>query len=298
MSTASLHTEPLHPLFGARVHGVDLSAPLDAEPLAALRTAFDEHSVLLFPDQHLQAADQVRFSEAFGPLEAAITAQSSRGPGRHLAFLSNVDEAGAIVPPDDRKQLFHAANRLWHTDSTFKPRPALASLLYALEVPRRGGETEFVSTRAAWRELPADRQRAIAPLWAVHDFQRSRDLVAPGLVDEAVQRMLPPVARPLVRTNPRTGQRALYIASHAVGIEGMGVAQSRRLLDELLDWCTRAPGVYRHRWSAGDLVMWDNRCTMHRGRPWDAQVERRVMTRSTVIDTGYDDEPEIRARAA
>jgi alpha-ketoglutarate-dependent 2,4-dichlorophenoxyacetate dioxygenase len=110
--------------------------------------------------------------------------------------------------------------------------------------------------------------------------------------------MLPSVARPLVRTNPRTGERALYIASHAVSIEGMGVAQSRRLLDELLDWCTRAHCVYRHRWSAGDLVMWDNRCTMHRGRPWDAHVERRVMTRSTVVDTGYDDEPEIRARAA
>lgn len=295
---ASFELEPLHPMFGAAVRGLDLSRPLSGETLSRLRDAFDEHSVLLFPDQHLTTEAQVRFSEAFGPLEQAITRLSESGPGLHVALLSNVGEDGAIISPDHRRQQFHAANRFWHTDSSFKPQPALASLLHAVEVPASGGETEYVSTRVAFDALEPQRRAALEELWAVHDFQRSRDMVAPGLVEEDVQRMLPPVARPLVRVNPRNGKRALYVASHAVGIEGMDDAQSRGLLDELLAWCTRPERVYTHRWTPGDLVMWDNRATMHRGRPWNAAGERRVMTRTTVIDTGYDAEPEVRARAA
>jgi alpha-ketoglutarate-dependent 2,4-dichlorophenoxyacetate dioxygenase len=155
-----------------------------------------------------------------------------------------------------------------------------------------------VSTRTAFEALPAERREALRQLWCIHDFRRSRDLVAPGLVDERVRKMLPPVARPLVRTNPRNGRDALYIASHAVQVEGMDVPTSRRMLDGLLEWCTRPECVYTHRWTPGDLVMWDNRATMHRGCPWDATTQRRVMARTTVIDTGYDDEPVVRARAA
>jgi alpha-ketoglutarate-dependent 2,4-dichlorophenoxyacetate dioxygenase len=289
---------PLHPAFGARVLGVDLKAPLAADTFEALQEAFDEHSVLVFPDQHLDTDEQVRFSALFGPLEQAITRKADRGVGLHVATISNVDADGALVPPDDRGQLFHTANQFWHTDSTFKPQTALASLLSAEQVPGSGGETEFVSTRAAFHALPARRQQALQGLWAVHDFQRSRDMVAPGLVRREVQEMLPPVARPLLRRNPRNGRTALYIASHAVCIEGMTEHDSRILLDELLAWCTRPEYIYTHRWTPGDLVMWDNRATMHRGRPWNAAVERRVMARTTVIDTHYDDEPEVRARAA
>jgi len=300
MSTSGhgLTFEPLHRAFGARVGGIDLKTDLSAETLEALQVAFDEHSVLVFPGQHLEMQQQVCFSALFGPLEEAITRKADSGVGLYVADLSNVDDDGAIVAPDSSGQLFHAANQLWHTDSTFKPQTALASLLSAAQVPGSGGETEYVSTRAAFQALPAERQQALEGLWAVHDFQRSRDMVAPGLVEREVQNMLPPVARPLLRRNPRNGRPALYIASHAVCIEGMTVNDSRVLLDELLQWCTRPECIYTHRWAPGDLVMWDNRATMHRGRPWNAAAERRVMTRTTVIDTHYDDEPEVRARAA
>ena len=287
---ASLEVEPLHPLFAAKLHGLDLSQRLADEVLAGVLQAFETHSVLVFPAQDLDAASQVTFSEHFGPLEKAISRQSDSGPGLHVSHLSNVDDSGEIIPPDDRKQLFNAANRFWHTDSSYKPQTALASLLYAVEVPPSGGETEYASTRAGLRALPPEKQALVENLWAIHDFQRSRDMVAPDLVDESIRNMLPSVARPLVRTNPLNGEHALYIASHADHIEGMTRDESRPLLDELLDWCTQPERVYTHQWSVGDLVMWDNRCTLHRGRPWDAQRERRVMTRTTVIDAGYDEE--------
>lgn len=295
-SESTLDIETLHPLFAARVLGLDLADALAKQVVEAIVEAFETHSVLVFPGQQLDSAAQVRFSELFGPLELAISRQSNEGPGRHVSHLSNVDDAGELIPPDDRQQLFNAANRFWHTDSSYKPQPALASLLYAVVAPTRGGETEFASTRAAFRELGREKQASLEPLWAVHDFRRSRDMVSPGLVDECLQRMLPPVARPLVRVNPRTGERALYIASHADYVEGMTREASRPLLDELLDWCTQPRFVYTHRWAAGDLVMWDNRSTMHRGRPWDAERERRIMTRTTVIDIGYDGEPGNGAR--
>lgn len=293
MSPASMpfETEPLHPLFGLKLHGLNLSRPLSEAALAAVVRAFEEHSVLVFPGQELDPASQVAFSRNFGPLEDAISRQADSGLGLNISHLSNVDDAGNIVPPDDRRQLFHAANRFWHTDSSYKPKTALASLLYAVEVPSKGGETEYASTRVGLRTLSPDRRARIESLWAVHDFRRSRDMIAPNLIDESMRRMLPPVARPLVRTNPANGERALYIASHAVCIEGMTPEESRPILDELLDWCTQPERVYTHRWSVGDLVMWDNRCTLHRGRPWDAMSERRVMTRTTVIDVGYDGEP-------
>lgn len=293
---SAFEIEPLHPMFGARLHGLDLSAPLSASALSEVVEAFERYSVLVFPAQKIDSAAQVRFSECFGPLENAISRQSDSGSGVHVSHLSNVDDAGRIVSPDDRQQLFNAANRFWHTDSSYKPQPALASVLYAIEVPSSGGETEFASTRVAFRSLPQEKRSSIEQLWATHDFQRSRDMVAPNLVDERLQRMLPPVARPLVRVNPKSGERSLYVASHAVHIEGMTREASRSLLDELLGWCTRPEYVYTHRWTVGDLVMWDNRCTLHRGRPWNASNEPRTMTRTTVIDVGYEREPGIETR--
>ena len=295
---ARLDGEPLHPRFAARVRGVDLRRALPDEQFAALRDAFETFSLLVFPGQRLAPAEQVAFSERFGPLEKAITRLSDSGPGIHVAALTNVAADGSLIPPGERQQQFNAANRLWHTDSTFKPQTALASLLFAIEVPASGGETEYASTRAAWEDLAPEKQAAVQDLWAVHDFRRSRDLVAPGLVSPEVQRMLPPVARPLVRVNPVNGRRSLYVASHAVSVEGMDDAAGRALLDELLRWCTQPQYRYLHRWTPGDLVMWDNRATLHRGRPWNAARDRRVMARTTVIDTGYDDEPAVRARAA
>ena len=282
-------------MFAAELRGIDLSKSLSEATLAAVVQAFEMHSVLVFPEQKLDSASQVRFSKYFGPLEEAISRQSDVGSGIHISHLSNVDDQGEIIPPDNREQLFHAANRFWHTDSSYKPQPALASLLYAAEVPSEGGETEYASTRAGFYMLPPEKQAMVEKLRAIHDFQRSRDMVAPDLVETHVRKMLPPVARPLVRVNPRTGKRSLYIASHADYIESMTREESRPLLDELLDWCTRPECVYTHQWTVGDLVMWDNRCTLHRGRPWNATTERRIMSRTTVIDIGYDEELGIEA---
>jgi alpha-ketoglutarate-dependent 2,4-dichlorophenoxyacetate dioxygenase len=287
--------EPVHADFGVRVLGVDLSEPLGDETLADIDAAFQAHSVLVFPGQHLSPESQVAFSAHFGPLEKAITCLSKEGVGQHIAHLSNVAADGSLIPPTERQQLNNAANHLWHTDSTYKPQTALASMLHALEVPPEGGETEYASTRVGFRALSPALQQQVRGLWAVHDFRRSRNLVAPGLIPESVRAALPPVSRPMVRVNVANGEESLYIASHATVIEGWSESDSRELLDRLLQHCTTADRVYTHRWQPGDMVMWDNRCTLHRGRPWQATTHRRVMNRTTVIDVGYDSEPGIRA---
>lgn len=277
---------PLHPLFGASVRGLDFSSQhsFDEHTAAQLRHALDQYSLLVFPAANVSTQQQVRFSEMFGPLEVAISGLSEDSVGRHISNLSNVDADGNVVNPDHKSMLSHAANRLWHTDSTFKKTPALASILSAVALPPSGGDTEFASTQAAWQDLTPTMQAKIDKAFAVHDFSHSRAKVSPGLVDEELRSKLPPQLRPLVRTNPTTGRRSIYIASHAKSVEGMEATQALALIDQLLDHCTQQKYVYVHRWQPGDLVMWDNRATLHRGRPWDDSQHARVMYRTTVED--------------
>ena len=277
----------LHPRFAARIQDIDLAHELTSQEVAELSGALDRHSVLVFPRQELKPAQQVRFSSYFGPLEQAITRMGDDATGRQIALLSNLNDDGSLAALDDRRMLFHRGNEMWHTDSTYKPQTALASLLYAVEVPPSGGQTEFASTRAAYADLDAALQQRVDKGYATHSLAYSRAKVAKGLMSEQLQKSLPPVERPLVRVNPSTGERSLYVASHAFEVRGMDESAGRAFVEELLDCCTRDEYIYRHDWQVGDLLMWDNRSTLHRATPFDAAEHRRIMRRTTVIDAQY-----------
>jgi len=282
----SLTMRRLHPLFGAEIVGVDVKS-VDPPTFQAVVDAFNEHSVLLFRGQSLTDEQQIAFSRRFGPLEATIRSIASRsGTPDHIANLSNVDADDRLIPAGDKRNVFNAGNQMWHTDSSFKKVPAHASLLSGREIPPAGGETQFASMRVAYERLPADVQRLLEDKVAVHSFAYSRGLVDDGLLPPEHAAQVPPVRQALVRVNPVNGRKAFYVGSHACEIVGMPTAEARALLRELRVAATRPELVYTHRWQVGDLVMWDNRCMLHRGRPWDESRYRRVMHRTTVAGDG------------
>jgi alpha-ketoglutarate-dependent 2,4-dichlorophenoxyacetate dioxygenase len=211
-------------------------------------------------------------------------------------ILSTIDENGKVVPADHRLALRNKANQLWHTDSTFKRVPALASVLSARIIPARGGETEYVSTRLAWERLEDASRKRLGNSFAWHDYAHSRGKITSDLASAEERAALPPQCWRMVWTNPVNGRSALYLASHAYAIEGMEQAAAQKLLAELMDVAT-APGLsYVHRWRKGDVVMWDNRATMHRGRPWPAH-EARLMVRTTISATEADGLESVRPPA-
>ncbi|MDR3420771.1 MAG: TauD/TfdA family dioxygenase [Xanthobacteraceae bacterium] len=277
---------PLGPGFAAELRGVTLAdVAADDAAYKAVRAAFEEHSVLVFRDQGVTDEAQVAFSRRFGPLE--VTPVATEGAGTNLVILTTIGKDGKVVPADDRLALRNKANQLWHADSTFKAIPALASVLSGRIMPAQGGETEYVSTRLAWERFSPATQRKIENLFAWHDYSHSRGKIAANIVGAAERAALPPQCWRMVWKNPANGRRALYIASHAYAIEGMENGAAQKLLAELIDAAT-APGLsYEHSWRKGDVVMWDNRATLHRGRPWPAH-EARVMVRTTISATDAD----------
>lgn len=270
----------LHPLFAAEIRGVDLRVDLDDAAFGAIRDAFEHHSVLVFPGQPLNDDQQLAFSRRFGPLEA--TRAGAVGSGTPVAVLTNVGPDGELLPLTHAHMLHTRANQLWHSDSSFKRHPALASLLSGRVVPPEGGETEFASLRAAYAALPETEMRRLEWLVAVHDFSYSRGQIDPDFLDETLRASLPPVEQRLVRRNPVTGEKALFLGSHASHIVGMPAEEGRALLKSLLAFATQPEFVFRHRWTTGDLVMWDNRAVLHRGRPWPESLYPRTMVRTTV----------------
>ena len=277
---------PLGPGFAAELRGVMLAeiAAADAS-YKKTRAALEEHSVLVFRGQDVTDEVQLAFSRRFGPLE--VTKVGSLGAGTNLVILSTIDENGKVVPADHRLALRNKANQLWHTDSTFKRVPALASVLSARVIPARGGETEYVSTRLAWERLDPKLRERLENSFAWHDYAHSRGKIAPDLASPEERAALPPQCWRMAWKNPANGRVALYLASHAYAIEGMEQAAAQKLLAELIEAAT-APGLsYVHTWRNGDVVMWDNRATMHRGRPWPAQ-EARLMVRTTISATEAD----------
>jgi alpha-ketoglutarate-dependent 2,4-dichlorophenoxyacetate dioxygenase len=292
---------PVHPVLGARVEGADLARPMDEATFRQIFDAFQAHSVLVFAGQRLTDEEQMAFSKRFGPLELTIVSiGQERRLHENLVDLSNVDpdHDDRLMGWSDRRMVYQSGNQLWHTDSSFKPVPAMASLLSGREVPPEGGETEFVSMRHAYATLPESVRARLEGRVVVHSILYSRSTIAPGLFDPEHEKGLPPVRQALVRVNPVTGQKSIYIGSHAWYIEGLPFDESRRLLDELLAHTTRPEVVYQHRWRQWDLVMWDNRCVLHRGRPWDASRHRRVMRRTTVAGDGPTAEPPLASRTA
>jgi alpha-ketoglutarate-dependent 2,4-dichlorophenoxyacetate dioxygenase len=283
---------PLGPGFGAELRGVGI-ADVAAHEAAyrQVRAAFEEHSVLVFRGQDVTDDTQLAFSRRFGPLE--VTKVGALGAGTNLAILSTIDENGKVVPADHRLALGNKANQLWHTDSTFKRVPALASVLSARIIPARGGETEYVSTRLAWERLDAGLRQRLEGAFAWHDYAHSRGKIAPDLANAEERAALPPQCWRLVWKNPINGRSALYIASHAYAIEGMEQKAARQLLDALIEAATAPEQSYVHSWRGGDVVMWDNRATMHRGRPWPAH-EARLMIRTTISATAADGTESVR----
>ncbi len=283
---------PRGPGFAAELRGVTL-ADVATDPAAygQVRAAFEEHSVLIFRDQEVSDDAQLAFSRRFGPLE--VTKVGSQGVGTNLVILSTIDASGNVVPAAHRLSLRNKANQLWHADSTFKRVPALASVLSARIVPAQGGETEYVSTRLAWERLDQSLRKQLESSFAWHDYAHSRGKIAADLASPEERAALPPQCWRMAWQNPVNGRKALYIASHARTIEGMEHAAAQRLLADLMDKAT-APGLrYVHAWRNGDVVMWDNRATLHRGRPWPAH-EPRLMVRTTISATDVDGLDSIR----
>jgi alpha-ketoglutarate-dependent 2,4-dichlorophenoxyacetate dioxygenase len=257
----------------------------DDAAYAAARAAFEEHSVLVFRDQEVTDELQLAFSRRFGPPE--VTKVGSQGTGSHFVILSTIGPDGKVVPADHRLSLRSKANQLWHTDSSFKSVPALTSILSARIIPARGGETEYVSTRLAFERLDAGLRERLENSFAWHDYAHSRSQIAPGLATPEERAALPPQCWRMVWKNPSNGRSAIYLASHAYAVEGLEPVTGKKLIDELME-ATTAPGVsYLHQWRGGDVVMWDNRATMHRGRPWPAH-EPRLMVRTTISATEAD----------
>ncbi len=281
-----MDTVPLSPGFAAELRGVTIAdIAADDDAYAAARAAFEEHSVLVFRGQEVTDEGQLAFSRRFGPPE--VTKIGSLGTGTHFITLTTLGPDGKVVPPDHRYALRNRANQLWHTDSSFKSLPALTSVLSARIVPDHDGETEFVSTRLAFERLDPAMQKKAANSFVWHDYGHSRGQIAPGLASPEERAALPPQCWRMVWKNPANGRSALYLASHAYAVEGMGAAEGKNLIDELMTAAT-APGTsYAHKWRNGDVVMWDNRATMHRGRPWPAD-EARLMVRTTISAAAVD----------
>jgi alpha-ketoglutarate-dependent 2,4-dichlorophenoxyacetate dioxygenase len=296
-----VNVTPLHSCLGARVHGVDLTRPLGEASFQAIFDAFQEYSVLVFSDQRFSDEQQMAFSRRFGPLETTINA-TGREDRLHpnMVDLSNIDpdHDDRLMDWTNRKMTYQSGNQLWHSDSSFKPVPAHSSALSGREVPPVGGETEFVSMRHAYATLPEEIRRGLHGRVVVHSILYSRSTIAKGLFDADQEKGLPPVRQALIRVNPVNGRPSIYIGSHAWYVEGMHFGESRRLLDDLLAHTTRPECVYQHRWRQWDLVMWDNRCILHRGRLWDAANHRRVMRRTTVAGDGPTAEPPYATRTS
>ena len=277
---------PVTPAFAAEVGEIDLSRPLPDADLAAVRDAFSRYAVLAFPAQQLSGDDHLDFARNFGPLETNILAVlgEKMRVREEIADIANMDANGRLWAKDSRKRLFQMGNRLWHTDSSFKAPTAYASMLYARSIPPIGGHTEFADLRAAYAALPAPMKGKLDGLHAWHSLMYSRAKLGFTEFNESERKSFAPVRRPLVRTIPETGEKSLYIAAHIGRIDGMADEEAAALLEELTAHCTQRQFVYTHRWRVGDLVMWDNRCTLHRGTEYEDTRYPRDMQRATTSD--------------
>lgn len=272
----------LHPLFCAEIAGVDTGAPLDDETFAEIRAALDEYSVLVFHDQSLDDEKQIAFSRRFGPLE--IAGKANPGVGTPFARQSNLDIAtGAVIPPEDRRMIYQKGNYLWHSDSSFRAIPSLCSLLSARIVPPEGGNTEFATMRGAYDALPEDIKKKLDGLVAEHSLVFSRSTVTrDGAMTAEMKAELPGAWQAMVRVNPVNGRKNIYAGAHASHVIGWKREEGRAFIRWLNEFATRPQFRYSHKWRAGDLVIWDNRCVLHRATPYDTQRHKRLMQRTTV----------------
>ena len=281
----ALSIYPITPDFVAEVGDVDLSQGWSAQDESAIQQAFWKYAVLIFPQQQLRESDHLRFAEIFGPLETTIGSFRDDAQLRtsdKIADVSNLNTRSEIWDVDSRQRMFQLGNRLWHTDSSFRHLPGRASLLHGRSIAPIGGHTEFADLRAAFDALPETERAVLRPLIAEHSIFHSRAKLGFSNFSQAERAALPPVRQALVRQLPENGRETLYLASHMGGIEGLSSADGEALIQRLIDHSVQRQFVYTHRWRENDLVMWDNRCTMHRGTDFDDLRWRRDFRRATV----------------
>jgi alpha-ketoglutarate-dependent 2,4-dichlorophenoxyacetate dioxygenase len=292
---------PVTQNFAAEIGDVDLSRPIEPSDVTAIKDAFAKYAVLIFPDQSLSQDQHLDFARHFGPLETTIAVfrkdAKLRVP-KEFVDVSNLDPEHEVWGKDSRQRLFQLGNRLWHTDSSFKRLPARASLLYARSIPPLGGHTEFADERAAYDALTEDMKRRLEGLVAEHSIFNSRARLGFSSFSDEERQGLPPVPQVLVRTIAESGRKSLYLASHAGRVFGMAEAEGRALIDQLVAHATQRQFIYTHRWRVHDLVIWDDRCTMHRGTEFDDLRWKRDMQRATVCDVANTCEQEGVAVAA
>jgi alpha-ketoglutarate-dependent 2,4-dichlorophenoxyacetate dioxygenase len=278
-----LKTRQIGPCFAAEADGIDLTRPLSPEDVTAVHAAMDEHAVLVFHGTPISLEQQMAFTLSLGAIEHAIGTGLREGERLPTTFadVSNLDQDSKVFERESRTRLFALGNRLWHSDSSFKLVPAKYSILHSHSVPSSGGNTEFADMRAAYDALDEATRREIADLICEHSQIFSRQQLGfTDFTDEERARFAP-VRQRLVRTHPSTGRKSLFLASHAGGILGWPVPEARAFLRDLVEHATQRQFVYAHHWQVGDLVMWDNRRTMHRVRPYPAH-EPRDMRRTTL----------------
>lgn len=290
---------PLTSGFAGEVATIDLRQVHDRDSLEALRDGMDEYAVLVFRDQKFTDQEQLDFAQRFDGTLHARTSSSAIGKNRlgneALADVSNVDKDGRIRDANNRMRASSVANRLWHTDASFVDPPGRYSMLSARVVPPVRADTEFADMRAAYDALDAETRATIDGLRVHHSIVYSRHVLGFDFSD-AEKEQLKGADHPLVRTIPGSGRRALYLASHAEHVVGWQVPEGRLLLRDLTDHATQPQFIYRHIWRPHDFVIWDNRCTMHRARPFDDQAHRREMRRTTTLDLPLPES--VRASAA
>ena len=292
---------PVTPGFVAEIGDLNLSTALEPADLLAVKETFATYAVLIFPDQHLSQDQHLDFARNFGPLETTIALfrkDAKLRVRKEFADVSNLDADSKVWGENSRRRMFELGNRLWHTDSSFKRLPARASLLYARSIPPVGGHTEFADERAAYDALPQDMKRRLHGLVAEHSIFNSRARLGFTEFSDEERKAMPPVPQAVVRVIPESGRKSLYIASHAGRIFGMPEPEGRALIDGLIAHATQRQFVYTHRWRVHDLVIWDNRCTMHRGTAFDDLRWQRDVQRATASDIANSCEQEGIAVAA
>lgn len=288
MTITSKPVNPSNSLFGGEVLGANLKEHIGPNEIEAIEVAMDRYAVCVLRGQFLTDDEQIHFSEKLGELSYALNPGRAKGQAarlRHELYdISNLNEGDGILADDDRRRIYREGDRLWHTDRSFVKADTTYSLLSAREVPPVGGDTYFADMRAAYDALPDAMKRKIEGLRCEHSIWYSRCLAGAKMENFRADEIagMPGATQPLVRVHPRTGRKSLVLASHASQIIGWSIEEGRALLKELTDFATQEKFLYMHKWSLGELVIWDNRCTMHRGSHFDDKLYRRDMRRTTV----------------
>ena len=285
VSTSRFTVRPLGTALGAEVLGVDMREKLNPAEMAELNAIWMEHLILVFPAQHITDQEHVEFTRNFGEPEIFHQDIIRSKSVREIFRVSNVDENNVLMPLSHPTARQVALAQFWHTDSSYRPEPCTGSLLHGIEVSRSGGETQFTNMYAVYEALPASLKARIAGRRALHDFEFLQKQNSLRPLTDAERAAMPPVWQPLVRSHPVTGRKSLYISPiYNEQVEGLSAEDGKALIAELTEWAGRPEFVYSHRWETDDMVLWDNRCTMHQVTKFDA-TERRVMHRTTITGT-------------